>query len=502
MSVTYSRSVDWIPQNMFHGSPQTTIITEEGLSMNMSTMLLKTFSPFLSSLLSLPPCVTTCIIIPDFSICTVSNLLQIINSGFSSQCKDVLESTNIERLARVLGFNIKTLEFGKKGHDGPSSEFNNIKETKSVVKQIEDNHKHKGGSNDNKEGMNVEESIVERIGNGISVSKVNNDVKDVTGSPPIPVANSKVRPKPKVDGNISNVPKLKVVPVSKPLKANPRIPPHKMKHQVRKTLKPKMIFRKKVTDAIRNIQVVAINGAKKTDAKSDVANVKDPIRDVIKEKVGDVSINKVNNEHGIIRNSKVVIKDLSIDKYIRNAKVKQALKYPNKSKSISKLPNKDKSKVKLLNAVKAEVKILSECQLCEKSLQSEGHVLQHLVHAHFRKEVKERFSHLYKNKKCLLCNKETKKTPLIHIGATHRKVNEILIEKGLKPVHARSLLKETTVKQEIKEELVTTNDELGEDNPQDRVISDKQGKVKVETGSDQKSKKLPRLDELIAKYSL
>ena len=106
-----------------------------------------------------------------------------------------------------------------------------------MAKQIEDNYKHKGRGNDIKQDANVEESIVERIGNGISVSKVNNDGISVIGStpsPPIPV-NGNVKPKPKVYGNISNVPKLKVVPVSKPLKANPRIPPHKMKPQVRKT---------------------------------------------------------------------------------------------------------------------------------------------------------------------------------------------------------------------------------------------------------------------------
>merc|ERR1712179_466381 len=154
-----------------------------------------------------------------------------------------------------------------------------------------------------------------------------------------------------------------------------------------------------------------------------------------------------------------------------------------KPKTITKFPNK----------VESKVKILTECQLCEKSLQSEGHVLQHLVHSHFKKEVRERFSHLSKDKKCLLCNKEIKKTPLIHIGATHRKVNEILIEKGLKPVHAKSLLKETTVKQEIKEELATSNEVSARDNAQENDKPEN-----VDNDIELRSKKSLNIDELVA----
>jgi len=75
-------------------------------------------------------------------------------------------------------------------------------------------------------------------------------------------------------------------------------------------------------------------------------------------------------------------------------------------------------------------RLISECQVCKKLLRSEGHLRQHLVKSHFLKEMKERFDNLVEGSKCLICDTNSK-DPIAHIGATHKKVNEILIEKGL-----------------------------------------------------------------------
>jgi hypothetical protein len=135
MSVKFSKSLV-MKQSLLVGSPQTVLVTKEGLSMNVSTILLKMFSSHMTSLLSLPPCVSTAIILPDFSLYTLSNLIEIINKGYSVQCKDILESRDtmekVLDLAKVMGINMETLDFGMK-----QSEVVNIKN--DIYNQCADN---------------------------------------------------------------------------------------------------------------------------------------------------------------------------------------------------------------------------------------------------------------------------------------------------------------------------------------------------------------------------
>ena len=107
-----------LPQASLLGCPQTTVITKEGLSMNVPSILLKMFSSHLTTILYLPPCVSTAIILPDFSLSTLSNLVEILSKGFSAQCKDILESKDTMKkvlgLAKAMGLTIDTLDFSLK----------------------------------------------------------------------------------------------------------------------------------------------------------------------------------------------------------------------------------------------------------------------------------------------------------------------------------------------------------------------------------------------------
>ena len=121
MSVKYSKAMhmkQMLPQTSLLGCPQTTVITKEGLSMNVPSILLKMFSSHLTTILSLPPCVSTTIILPDFTLSTLSNLVEILSKGFSSQCKDILESKDTMKkvlgLAKAMGLSIDKLDFGLK----------------------------------------------------------------------------------------------------------------------------------------------------------------------------------------------------------------------------------------------------------------------------------------------------------------------------------------------------------------------------------------------------
>merc|ERR550519_469493 len=104
-----------------HGASQTLIVTKEGLSVSVSTNLLKMFSSTLTFLLDLPPCISTSIIIPDCSLNTLSNLLEILTKGYSRNVTDEENSRDtiedIKDVAGLLGIRINSLYFGGKSKE-------------------------------------------------------------------------------------------------------------------------------------------------------------------------------------------------------------------------------------------------------------------------------------------------------------------------------------------------------------------------------------------------
>ena len=78
-------------------------------------------------------------------------------------------------------------------------------------------------------------------------------------------------------------------------------------------------------------------------------------------------------------------------------------------------------------------KVFKKCQLCEERFPGPSRMTEHMVDSHFATEVRERFIHLVSENICNLCGKDIKSS-FLHIGATHGKVDEILVEKGLRPV--------------------------------------------------------------------
>jgi len=99
-----------------------------------------------------------------------------------------------------------------------------------------------------------------------------------------------------------------------------------------------------------------------------------------------------------------------------------------------------------------DVKFCTSCEVCSKEFDSVSHLTQHMVRMHFWKEVREKFTHLYEKNTCLLCSKSfpRQNSTILHVGAMHRKIDEIIEEKGLRPLTSEAL-NVTKIKAEVEE---------------------------------------------------
>lgn len=88
-----------------------------------------------------------------------------------------------------------------------------------------------------------------------------------------------------------------------------------------------------------------------------------------------------------------------------------------------------------------EIKELFQCSLCEKEMPSASALTMHLIGSHnFLREVRERYQALYQDNTCVLCQKRFAKSSIWqHLGSVHNKLDEILLEKGLKPVRRQKM---------------------------------------------------------------
>ena len=99
-----------------------------------------------------------------------------------------------------------------------------------------------------------------------------------------------------------------------------------------------------------------------------------------------------------------------------------------------------------------EVKFCTSCEVCSKEFDSVSHLTQHMVRIHFWKEVREKFTHLYDKNTCLLCSKSfsQQNSTILHVGSMHRKIDEIMEEKGLRPL-TNDVMNITKIKAELEE---------------------------------------------------
>merc|ERR1712098_682414 len=74
---------------------------------------------------------------------------------------------------------------------------------------------------------------------------------------------------------------------------------------------------------------------------------------------------------------------------------------------------------------------------------------------------RETYNHLYNGKECTLCNNSyTKNTFVMHIGATHNKLDEVLAKNGYRPLRAKIVpnFKKIAIKKERPDATESTNE--------------------------------------------
>ena len=109
----------------------------------------------------------------------------------------------------------------------------------------------------------------------------------------------------------------------------------------------------------------------------------------------------------------------------------------------------------------SDIKEIRECEICNKEFESLSKLGQHMVVAHFLKEIKETYKSLYNGKECVLCNNTYSRNVFVmHIGATHNKLDEVLTKNGYRPLKAKIVpnLKKITIKKERPDTSESTNE--------------------------------------------
>ena len=78
-----------------------------------------------------------------------------------------------------------------------------------------------------------------------------------------------------------------------------------------------------------------------------------------------------------------------------------------------------------------------------------------MIGSHLLTEIKQKYGHLYNGKECLECNKTFPRGSVWqHLGAVHNKLDEVLIERGLRPIKVPPVpsLRQVFVKTEVEDQ--------------------------------------------------
>ena len=110
-----------------------------------------------------------------------------------------------------------------------------------------------------------------------------------------------------------------------------------------------------------------------------------------------------------------------------------------------------------------DVKQLFRCEICEKEQANSSVLTQHMITSHnFLKDIKKRYESLYQDSRCGLCQKVLPKTSIWqHLGNIHNKLDEFLIEKGLRPLRWQSRNIKSEVSSEAEPETADDNNFIG-----------------------------------------
>ena len=136
-------------------------------------------------------------------------------------------------------------------------------------------------------------------------------------------------------------------------------------------------------------------------------------------------------------------------------------------KNLDKINRKNISRAGIRKRVNSIRKPLDlRCQICEKEEESQSQLKVHMVLKHYLADIRVTYKSLYRDSRCLLCSKSYPTTSIWqHIGAVHNKLDEILLENGLKPFTSALTSESKEDLSNKTDETVTGDRALEEDKP-------------------------------------
>ena len=110
-----------------------------------------------------------------------------------------------------------------------------------------------------------------------------------------------------------------------------------------------------------------------------------------------------------------------------------------------------------------EIKEIKICEICDKEQENMSKLVNHMIGSHLLTEIRQKYAHLYNGKECLECNKTFPRASVWqHLGAVHNKLDEVLIERGLRPIKVPPVpsLRQVFVKTEVEDQEAGGEQEL------------------------------------------
>ena len=102
-----------------------------------------------------------------------------------------------------------------------------------------------------------------------------------------------------------------------------------------------------------------------------------------------------------------------------------------------------------------DIKEVRWCEICNKELENVSQLANHMIGSHMLRYIKEKFAPLYNGKECTECGKNYNKNAVWqHLGSVHNKLDEVLVEKGYRPLKTITTpkMKKVVVKREKPDE--------------------------------------------------
>jgi len=405
-------------------SSSTLILAGDGLPLNISSNLLRLFSPFLTSLLDLPPCITTSIIIPDTSMRTAASLIELLMKGSATLDSEV--TTNIQELSEILGIslgNLSILQGGDAelvapivGQNLRAGSSSSPATRSSTLRRKSANQRRVLQASIGVAAPNIIRNIKEEVNTEAAdvVSKYNCEIckKHFNAAGPLAFHYCKHFYK--------ELQSLQFPDYMEDTKCNKceKMLPDKKAMLCHLGVKHKFIN-----------QVLSLQGLQKIPLgiqTSESANSNIKIK--MEKQAASTSFNQRSSKSRGTKSKPVDRVETPKTRPGRNSK---------------------------------EIKEVKFCEICDKEFENVSQLATHMISSHMLREIKDRFNTLYNGKECTVCCKAfSKGTVWMHLGSVHNKLDEVLMEKGLRPlkIQVPSNIRKIVVKRERMEEDSNTGD--------------------------------------------